>query len=69
MSSHKNHEKLEKIKEAISKSTKLSEEEKSNAIKHIEQWYMEDKAFGLFLESLFKISKNIQPLLEETGVL
>jgi len=44
MPHHKHHEKLEQIKEAIKNNSNLSEEEKSNALKHIEEWYTEDLA-------------------------
>ncbi len=68
MSSHKHHEKLERIKEAIAKSD-LSEEEKSNAWKHIEEWYAEDKAFGTLYEKLAEISPKIEAILTELGLI
>ena len=68
MSHHKRHEQLEKIKEAISKAD-LSEEEKSNAWKHIEEWYAEDKAFGTLYEKLAEISPKIEALMEELGLI
>ncbi len=69
MPHHKHHEKLEKIKEAIKNHPELNEEEKSNALAHIKEWYMEDKAFGTFLEELMKISEKIEPLLKEAGLI
>jgi len=36
MSSHKKHEHLTKIKDAITNSKELSEDEKTNSIKHID---------------------------------
>ena len=68
MSSHKHHEKLERIKDALSKAG-LSEEEKSNAWKHIEEWYAEDKAFGTLYEKLAEISPRIEALLAELGLI
>jgi len=68
MSHHKRHEQLEKIKEAIGKAD-LSEEEKSNAWKHIEEWYAEDKAFGTLYEKLAEISPKIEALMEELGLI
>ena len=68
MSSHKHHEQLEKIKDAIDKAG-LSEEEKSNAWKHIEEWYAEDKAFGALYEKLAEISPRIEALLAEMGLI
>ena len=68
MSHHKHHEQLEKIKDAIEKA-ELSEEEKSNAWKHIEEWYAEDKAFGTLYEKLAEISPKIEALLAEMGLI
>jgi hypothetical protein len=69
MSSHKNHSHLEKIKEAVINSTQLSEDEKANSIKHIEEWILEDKADGILVDELSKISSKIKPLLAELGLL
>jgi len=68
MSSHKRHEELERIKDAI-KNADLSEEEKSNAWKHIEEWYAEDRAFGTLYEKLAEISPKIEALMEELGLI
>ena len=68
MSSHKHHERLEQIKDAIAKA-ELSDEEKSNAWKHIEEWYAEDKAFGTLYEKLAEISPKIEALMEEVGLI
>jgi hypothetical protein len=67
MSSHKHREKLEQIKEAIA-GAELSEEEKSNAWKHIEEWYAEDRAFGTLYEKLAEVSPRIEVLLAELGL-
>jgi len=69
MSSHKHHEHLEKIKDAIQNSKELSETEKSNSLKHIEEWLKEDKANGIIYEELLKISEKIGPILKEIGLL
>ncbi len=73
MPHHKHHEKLEKIKEAIQSSPELSEEEKSNAIAHIEEWYTEDQADRYFWDmvkkKLLEISAKIEPILAEVGLL
>ncbi len=68
MPHHKVHEKLEKIKDAVNK-LELSEEEKSNAYKHIEQWYAEDKALEQLAADLAKISQKFEPILEELGLI
>ena len=60
---------LEKIKEKLEAHKELSEEEKSNAWKHIEEWYAEDKAWGTFLADLAKISPKIESLLIEMGLI
>jgi len=60
---------LEKIKEKLESYKELSEEEKSNAWKHIEEWYAEDKAWGTFLADLAKISPKIESLLIEMGLI
>jgi len=65
---NKRAEHLERIKDAI-KNSELSEEEKSNAWKHIEEWYREDKAFGALYEKLAEISPKIGALLEEIGLI
>ncbi len=70
---HKHHEKLEKLKEAIKAHKELNEEEKSNAIAHIEEWYIEDKADKVIWqdlkEKLLEISSKIEPVLKEIGLI
>ena len=63
---NKKEERLEEIKNHINK-LELSEEEKSNSYKHIEEWYKEDKAFGDIYEELAKISPKIEAFFEEMG--
>jgi len=73
MPHHKHHEKLEALKEAIKKSPELSEEEKSNALAHIEEWYIEDQADRvvpqMIKEKLLEISAKLEPILAELGFL
>ena len=66
--SNKRVEHLQRIKDAI-KDADLSEEEKSNAWKHIEEWYAEDKSFGTLYEKLAEISPKIEALMEELGLI
>ena len=68
MSSHKNHTHLERIKEGLH-TTNLSESEKSESMKHIDEWILEDKAEGLLYAKLLKISQGIKPLLAELGLI
>ncbi len=60
---------LERIKENIDKSNKLTEEEKSNSFKHIEEWYAEDKAWGTFINELAQISPKVEAILAELGLI
>ncbi len=46
----------------------MSEEEKSNSMKHIEEWYAEDKAWGTFLNELAEISPKIKTILADLGL-
>jgi len=67
--SQSNLKHMEKIKDTIDKSQELSQEEKSNSMKHIEEWYQEDQAWGTFIEELSEISPKIKALLAELGLL
>ena len=60
---------IEKIKEKIEESKELSQEEKSNSVKHIEEWYAEDKAWGTFIGELAKISPKVEAILVELGLI
>lgn len=67
--SQTNRTHLEKIKEAVHKSDKLSEEEKSMSVKIIEEWLIEDKAFGLLAEKLFNVSTEMKSIFAELGII
>ncbi|WP_456401976.1 hypothetical protein [Hydrogenimonas sp.] len=69
MAHHKEHEKLEAIKEAIRSSEKLTEEQKSNALAHVEEWYEEDKAFGTLVEALIEKFAALEPIFAELGLI
>jgi pheromone shutdown protein TraB len=60
---------LEKIKETIDKSDTLTEEEKSDSMKRIEEWYREDMASGTFMQELSELSPTIKALLAELGLI
>ena len=66
--SNKRVEHLERIKDAI-KNSDLSEEEKSDAWRRIEEWYAEDRAFGTLYEKLAEISPKIEAILAELGLI
>lgn len=68
MSSHKNHEQLTTIKEAIQKVDTLSEDEKSQSVKIVEEWVLEDKAFGTLKAELLEISLYFEELFSELGI-
>lgn len=69
MSSHKDHTHLEKIKEAIEKSEHLSEADKSESVKHIEEWILEDKAEGILYQELIELTSGMKPILAELGLI
>ncbi|EIF51849.1 MULTISPECIES: hypothetical protein [Sulfurovum] len=60
---------LEKIKDTIDKSQTLSEEEKSDSMKRIEEWYREDMASGTFMQELSELSPTIKALMAELGLI
>ncbi len=68
MSSHKHKEHLERIKEAIHSSNKLSDSEKSSSVKIVEEWFREDKAMGTLKEELLKISLFFKDIFVELGL-
>ncbi len=68
MSKNKKLEQLNKIKDHIDR-LELSEDEKSNSYKHIEEWYEEDKSFGELYGVLAKISPKIEAIFEELGLI
>ena len=69
MSSHKHHEHLERIKDAVANTETLNASEKSETIKRIEEWIAEDKAEGIIYEELIEIANGIKPLLAELGLI
>ena len=68
MSSHKNTEHLENIKNAIHTTDSLSQDEKSESVKRIEEWILEDKASGTLKQELLKISLVFEELFSELGI-
>ncbi len=68
MNTQQYHQHREKIKSAINDSNHLSEDEKSQSVKQIDEWILEDKAEGLFYAELVKIASGIKPILEELGL-
>ncbi|SFV74688.1 hypothetical protein MNB_SM-3-579 [hydrothermal vent metagenome] len=68
MSSHKHHEHLERIKDAIHKTDKLDESQKKSSVKIIEEWYAEDLAFDALQNQLLKVSIFFEDLFGELGL-
>jgi predicted metal-dependent peptidase len=68
MSSHKHSEHIEKIKNAIKISGDMDDSQKSQTMKHIDEWILEDKAEGIFYNELIEMAKGIKPILEELGL-
>jgi hypothetical protein len=62
-------EKLEKIKEKIAESDRLTDEQKSSSFELIKEWEREDRAFGILYEKLLEISEEIEPILVELGLI
>ncbi len=60
---------LENIKESISKSDMLSQEEKSDSVKRIEEWYAEDQAWGTLIGELSEVSPTMKAILAELGLI
>ncbi len=67
--SNSNLKHLEQIKANIDKTNDLTEVEKSDSFKRIEEWYAEDKAFGTLLIELSEISPKIEAFLAELGLI
>ena len=61
--------KLEELKQRVKNHKDLSDSEKTNSIKKIDEWLLEDKAEGIFASELIDISKKIVPILEEIGLI
>lgn len=61
--SHKLKEHLEKIKDDISKTDMLDESQKADSVKRIEEWAIEDKAFGTLKNELLEMSVFFEKLL------
>lgn len=68
MSSHKHHEHLERIKDAIVQTKNLDESQKKQSVKIIEEWIKEDRAFGMLEEELIKVSIFFEELFSELGI-
>jgi len=68
MSAHKHKEHIEKIKDAVVNAVELDESQKSDSVKRLEEWMVEDKAFGTLKEELLSISTYFETLFAELGL-
>jgi len=68
MSSHKNHEHLETIKNAIHTTDSLDESQKASSVKIIEEWYAEDLAMDTLKNKLLEVSIFFEELFGELGI-
>ena len=60
--------KYEKLKEGIQKTNKLTEEEKTNSVKKIEEWIKEDRAFGLIYDELAEYNIAFKEIFKDLGL-
>ena len=60
--------KYEQLKEAIIRTDKLNEEQKTQSVKHIEEWVTEDRAFGLIYDELIEVSEAFKEIFKELGL-
>ena len=60
---------LETIKDNIDKSGALSQEEKSDSMKRIEEWYAEDQAWEALMVRLSDVSPKVKTVLTDLGLL
>lgn len=68
MSSHKLKAHLEKIKDEVNKTDMLTDEQKADSVKRIEEWVMEDRAFGTLKDELMQMSVFFEKLFAELGL-
>lgn len=63
------HETVNKIKSAVESSKALTKDEKSQTIKHLDEWIEEDKAIGILYKELVSLSSKLEPILAEIGLI
>ena len=57
-----------KLKDAIETTEKLSEDEKTQSVKHIEEWMTEDRAFGLIYDELVEYNIAFKEIFKDLGL-
>ncbi len=58
----------EKLREAIKETDKLTQEEKTQSVQHIEEWITEDRAFGLIFDELVEVNEAFKEIFKELGL-
>ncbi len=58
----------EQLKDAIGQSPDLTDDEKTQSVKHIDEWITEDKAFGLIYDELVEVSEVFKEIFKELGL-
>ncbi len=61
-------ENLETIKEKVSNTDLLDESQKTDSVKRIEEWVLEDRAFGTLKNELIEMSVFFEKLFAELGI-
>ncbi len=61
-------ENLERIKDEVSKTELLDETQKTDSVKRIEEWIIEDRAFGTLKNELIEMSVFFEKLFAELGI-
>jgi 5,10-methenyltetrahydromethanopterin hydrogenase len=61
--------KIDKIKEAVEKSSTIPEEKKDLMYQRLEEWRHEKEAMRIIPDILAEISLEIRPILKEIGLL
>jgi hypothetical protein len=59
---------IEIIKERIKQTEKLDDSQKSESMKRVEEWVLEDRAFGTLKEELLKVSIFFEEIFSELGI-
>jgi hypothetical protein len=59
---------IEMIKERITQTEKLDDSQKSESMKRVEEWVLEDRAFGTLKEELIKVSIFFEEIFSELGI-
>ncbi len=59
---------IEMIKERITQTSKLNSIQKSESMKRVEEWVLEDRAFGTLKAELLKVSTFFEEIFSELGI-